>query len=215
MDFVFICFQVLEVLKKCILSISNIQKLGEVVRDILLGDSSIHSALFRLVCTTSDDLEVNLAALEYANKLLMCSECSASMQDQQLITLLYVLKINSINHFLCFMFYLHLQQKLYFSRLYGLTEIEGLQQAIVLGLDILSSMLSDLSRVCFINFSQLASLTLNFFEGLHDLEGSSLFFYPGAPFFSTSGLIKTISFSSFTNYLISMGIEMLEKFILG
>ncbi|XP_016496025.2 uncharacterized protein LOC107815035 isoform X1 [Nicotiana tabacum] len=88
-----VTLKVLEVLKKCILSISNIQKLGEVVRDILLGDSSIHSALFRLVCTTSDGLE-----------------------------------------------------KLYFSRLYGLTEIEGLQQAIVLGLDILSSMLSDLSR---------------------------------------------------------------------
>ncbi|MCD7459389.1 hypothetical protein HAX54_040819 [Datura stramonium] len=71
----------------------TLKKLGEVARDILLGDSSIHSALFRLVCTTSDGLE-----------------------------------------------------KLYFSRLYGLTEIEGLQEAIVLGLDVLSSMLSDLSR---------------------------------------------------------------------
>ncbi|XP_059297405.1 uncharacterized protein LOC132050256 isoform X2 [Lycium ferocissimum] len=88
-----VTLKVLEVLKKCILSISYIQQLGEVVRDILLGDSSIHNALFRLVCTTSDGLE-----------------------------------------------------KLYFSRLYGLTEIEGLQQAIILVLDILSSMLSDLSR---------------------------------------------------------------------
>ncbi|XP_010313025.2 uncharacterized protein [Solanum lycopersicum] len=89
-----VTLKVLEVLKKCILSISYIQKLGEVVKDILFGDSSIHNALCRLVCTTSDVLE-----------------------------------------------------KLYFSRLYGLTDIEGLQQAIVLGLDILSSMLSDFSMV--------------------------------------------------------------------
>ncbi|KAM3398313.1 putative protein isoform X4 [Capsicum galapagoense] len=88
-----VTLKVLEVLKKCILSVSYIQKLGEVVRHFLFGDSSIDNALFRLVCTTSDGLE-----------------------------------------------------KLYFSRLYGLTEIEGLQEAIILGLDVLSSMLSDLSR---------------------------------------------------------------------
>ncbi|CAN4119728.1 unnamed protein product [Withania somnifera] len=88
-----VTLKVLEVLRKCILSISYIKRLGEIVKDILLGDSSIHDALFRLVCTSSDDLE-----------------------------------------------------KLYFSRLYGLAEIEGLQEALILGLDVLSSMLSDLSR---------------------------------------------------------------------
>lgn len=74
---------------------------------------------------------------------------------------------------LCF-----LQQKLYFSRLYGLTDIEGLQQAIILGLDILSSMLSDLSRVCFINFLHLF---INFLNGCTHLEESSLFFNLCAP----------------------------------
>ncbi|KAL8556343.1 hypothetical protein ACS0TY_003962 [Phlomoides rotata] len=49
--------KVLEVMKKCISSISYCQKLGEVVRDIMLSDSSIHSAVFRIVCTTTPSLE--------------------------------------------------------------------------------------------------------------------------------------------------------------
>ncbi|KAL0334623.1 UNVERIFIED_CONTAM: hypothetical protein Sradi_4674200 [Sesamum radiatum] len=49
--------EVLEVMKKCIWSISSCQKLGDVVRDIMLSDSSIHSALFRIVCTTTPSLE--------------------------------------------------------------------------------------------------------------------------------------------------------------
>lgn len=74
---------------------------------------------------------------------------------------------------LCF-----LQQKLYFSRLYGLTDIEGLQQAIVLGLDILSSMLSDFSMVCLIKF---LLLFINLLKGCMHLEESSLFFNLCAP----------------------------------
>ncbi|KAK4437676.1 hypothetical protein Salat_0101600 [Sesamum alatum] len=49
--------KVLEVMRKCIWSISSGQKLGEVVRDIMLSDSSIHSALFRIVCATTPGLE--------------------------------------------------------------------------------------------------------------------------------------------------------------
>ncbi|KAG8368145.1 hypothetical protein BUALT_Bualt15G0014600 [Buddleja alternifolia] len=49
--------KVLEVMKKCISSISCCQKLGNIVRDILLCDSSLHSALFRIVCTTTHSLE--------------------------------------------------------------------------------------------------------------------------------------------------------------
>ncbi|XP_057788584.1 uncharacterized protein LOC131005591 isoform X2 [Salvia miltiorrhiza] len=49
--------KVLEVMKKCILSISCCPKLGEVVRDIMFSDSSIHSAVFRIVCTTTPTLE--------------------------------------------------------------------------------------------------------------------------------------------------------------
>ncbi|KAL0383983.1 UNVERIFIED_CONTAM: hypothetical protein Sradi_2792600 [Sesamum radiatum] len=52
-----VTLKVLEVMKKCIWSISSCQKLGEVVRDIMLSDSSIHSALFRIVCTTTPSLE--------------------------------------------------------------------------------------------------------------------------------------------------------------
>ncbi|KAA8536011.1 hypothetical protein F0562_028489 [Nyssa sinensis] len=88
-----VTLKVLEVMKKCILSISYSQKLGAVVRYILLCDSTIHNSLFRIVCTTTQALE-----------------------------------------------------KLYVIRLYELTEIEGLQLAICSVLDILFSMLSDLSK---------------------------------------------------------------------
>ncbi|CAK9138325.1 unnamed protein product [Ilex paraguariensis] len=84
---------VLEVMKKCILSVPYSRKLGEVVRNVLLSDSSIHNTLFHIVCTTPQDLE-----------------------------------------------------KIYVSRLYDLMEIEGLQLAISSALDILFSMLSDLSK---------------------------------------------------------------------
>lgn len=49
--------KVLEVTKKCISSTSWCPKLGEVVHDILVSDSSIHSAVFRIVCTTTPTLE--------------------------------------------------------------------------------------------------------------------------------------------------------------
>ncbi|KAL6545953.1 hypothetical protein OROGR_009827 [Orobanche gracilis] len=49
--------KVLEVMKKCLSLVTSFQKLGEVVRDIMLRDSSIHSALFRIVCMTSPSLE--------------------------------------------------------------------------------------------------------------------------------------------------------------
>ncbi|XP_041997267.1 uncharacterized protein LOC121747315 isoform X2 [Salvia splendens] len=49
--------KVFEVMRKCISSISCCPKLGEVVRDIMFSDSSIHSAVFRIVCTTAPTLE--------------------------------------------------------------------------------------------------------------------------------------------------------------
>lgn len=52
-------FQVLEVMKKCIMTIPYSQKVGEIVQDILLRDSSIHNALFRIICTTKQALEVS------------------------------------------------------------------------------------------------------------------------------------------------------------
>ncbi|GMP64164.1 hypothetical protein CsSME_00025565 [Camellia sinensis var. sinensis] len=88
-----VTLKVLEVMKECIWSIPYCQKLGEVVRNILFCDSSIHSALFRIVCTTAQALE-----------------------------------------------------KLYVSRLCELMEIEGLQLSICSVLDILFSMLTDLSQ---------------------------------------------------------------------
>ncbi|KAL4585015.1 hypothetical protein LXL04_009628 [Taraxacum kok-saghyz] len=87
-----VTLKVLEFVKTCILSISHYPKMGETVGDLLLCDSSVHSALFRIVCITTPTLE-----------------------------------------------------KLYVSRLYGITEIEGVQLAICSVLDIFS-MLSDLSK---------------------------------------------------------------------
>ncbi|XP_071717637.1 uncharacterized protein [Rutidosis leptorrhynchoides] len=87
-----ITLKVLEFLETCIMSIPHFPKMGEIVRDLLLCDSSIHNALFRIVCVTTPTLE-----------------------------------------------------NLYVSRLYELTEIEGLQLAICSVLEIFS-MLSDLSK---------------------------------------------------------------------
>ncbi|XP_057965187.1 uncharacterized protein LOC131155793 [Malania oleifera] len=52
-----VTLKVLEAMKKCILSIPYSQKLGMVIRDILLCDSSIHSTFFRIICTTTETLE--------------------------------------------------------------------------------------------------------------------------------------------------------------
>ncbi|BFG42271.1 hypothetical protein CerSpe_285450 [Prunus speciosa] len=52
-----VTLKVLEVMKKCITSISCSEKLDEVILDKLLSDSSIHSTLFRIVCTTTEALE--------------------------------------------------------------------------------------------------------------------------------------------------------------
>lgn len=52
-----VTLKVLEVMKVLIMSSSYSEKLGEVVRDILLNDSSIHGTLFRIVCTTTQTLE--------------------------------------------------------------------------------------------------------------------------------------------------------------
>ncbi|XP_024962200.1 uncharacterized protein LOC112502498 isoform X4 [Cynara cardunculus var. scolymus] len=87
-----VTLKVLEFVKTCILSTSHSPKLGEIVRDLLLCDSSVHNALFRIVCITTPTLE-----------------------------------------------------KLYVSRLYEPTEIEGLQLAICSVLDIFS-ILTDFSK---------------------------------------------------------------------
>lgn len=50
-------------MKKCILSVSCCPKLGEVVRDIISSDPSIHSAILRIVCTTTPTLEVHYPVL--------------------------------------------------------------------------------------------------------------------------------------------------------
>ncbi|XP_050146122.1 uncharacterized protein LOC126621628 isoform X1 [Malus sylvestris] len=52
-----VTLKVLEVMKKCITSISCSGKLDEAILDRLLSDSSIHSTLFRIVCTTTQALE--------------------------------------------------------------------------------------------------------------------------------------------------------------
>jgi len=50
--------QVLELMKKCISSTPNYGKMGEIIRNVLFSDSSIHNTLFQVVCTTSHALEV-------------------------------------------------------------------------------------------------------------------------------------------------------------
>lgn len=45
-------------MRKCITSSSYSKRFGEVIQDVLLSDSSIHSTFFRIVCTTSQALEV-------------------------------------------------------------------------------------------------------------------------------------------------------------
>ncbi|XP_021988826.1 uncharacterized protein LOC110885447 isoform X1 [Helianthus annuus] len=52
-----VTLKVLDVLKTCIVSISHSPKMGEIIRDLLLSDSSVHNALFRIVCITTPTLE--------------------------------------------------------------------------------------------------------------------------------------------------------------
>ncbi|XP_059647512.1 uncharacterized protein LOC132293878 [Cornus florida] len=52
-----VTLKVLEMIKKCMLTIPYSKKLGVVVRDILLCDSSIHNTLIRIICTTTQALE--------------------------------------------------------------------------------------------------------------------------------------------------------------
>ncbi|XP_073159038.1 uncharacterized protein [Henckelia pumila] len=49
--------KVLELMEKCIQSFSCYKKLGDIIRDILLGDSSVHTILFRIICRTTESLE--------------------------------------------------------------------------------------------------------------------------------------------------------------
>lgn len=52
-----VTLKVLEVMRRCILLSSGAGKLGPLVQNMLLSDSSIHNTLFRVVCTTRQALE--------------------------------------------------------------------------------------------------------------------------------------------------------------
>ncbi|KAG9139871.1 hypothetical protein Leryth_015251 [Lithospermum erythrorhizon] len=88
-----VAIKVLELFKKCILLIPYRPKLSEFIQNIILRDYSVHNALFRIICTSTEDLEI-----------------------------------------------------LYVSRLHDQMDIEGLQEAVQCGLDVLSSMLSSLQQ---------------------------------------------------------------------
>ncbi|KAJ1422124.1 hypothetical protein SESBI_13251 [Sesbania bispinosa] len=88
-----ITLKVLELMKKCIISMPYYGKLGEIIHNVLFSDSSIHNTLFQIACTTAHALE-----------------------------------------------------KLHVSRILDPMEIEGLQLAIGSVLDILSAMLTKLSK---------------------------------------------------------------------
>ncbi|CAN1748751.1 Nucleoporin NUP188, partial [Linum perenne] len=88
-----VTLKVLDLTKTCITAVPYLEKLGIIIRDMLLWDSSIHSTIFRLVCNTKETLE-----------------------------------------------------KLYVSRLFELTEIEGFQLAIGSALDVLHLMLYEFSK---------------------------------------------------------------------
>ncbi|KAJ4965226.1 hypothetical protein NE237_017075 [Protea cynaroides] len=88
-----VTLKVLEVMKKCLIAIPYLKKLGAVIRDILFCDSSIHNTLCRIFCVTTQTLE-----------------------------------------------------RLYISRLYELKVIEGLQLAVSSALDIVFTMLVDVSK---------------------------------------------------------------------
>ncbi|GLT30700.1 hypothetical protein SLA2020_054910 [Shorea laevis] len=63
-----VTLKVLELVKTCIAAVSFSGKL-EVVKDLLLCDSSIHNVLFRIVCTTTEALEKL-----YVNRLVELTE---------------------------------------------------------------------------------------------------------------------------------------------
>lgn len=52
-----ITLKVLELMKKCIISMPYCGKLGEIIHNVLFSDSSIHNTLFHIACTTAHALE--------------------------------------------------------------------------------------------------------------------------------------------------------------
>ncbi|KAL8137142.1 hypothetical protein V2J09_003143 [Rumex salicifolius] len=52
-----VTLKVLELLKTSIMVIPHLSKIGDGITRIILSDSSIHNMLFRIICTTSQDLE--------------------------------------------------------------------------------------------------------------------------------------------------------------
>ncbi|XP_071723037.1 uncharacterized protein [Rutidosis leptorrhynchoides] len=52
-----VTLKVLEVMKICIMSTPHLVKNQEIIRDLLLTDSSIHCSLFRIICTTRQTFE--------------------------------------------------------------------------------------------------------------------------------------------------------------
>lgn len=123
-------------MKTCISSISYYRKLGEVVRNIMLCDSSIHSAVCRIVCTTTPSLEVTMLYLflVYVAFIFYLVPCSSYLTSAFPLILLSLLSLN--------------QQNLYLSRMFDILDIEGLQLAISSGLEVLVSMMSSFSEVC-------------------------------------------------------------------
>lgn len=112
-------------MKTCVLSISFLDKLGVAIHDILLSDSSIHSVIFRHVCTTKRTLEVSHDFCHF-----------------------FFLGFLSLLSF-CLCLEAHFWQNLYVSRLVEPVEIEGFQLAISSALDILYIMISKFSEVHF------------------------------------------------------------------
>lgn len=112
-------------MKKCITWIPSSRRLGAIVQDILLCDSSIHNTLCRIVCITTQTLEVSQVAL--VNKTFAF--------NVSFVLQIYWKSANS-------------EQRLYVSRLYEVKEIEGLQDAVCSVIDILVMMLAAFSKVC-------------------------------------------------------------------
>jgi nuclear pore complex protein Nup188 len=53
-----VTLKVIELMKTCLRFSKFSTKLRDVLLDILLNDASVHSALFRIICTTTQNLEV-------------------------------------------------------------------------------------------------------------------------------------------------------------
>lgn len=125
-------------MKSCIKATQVPNKLGYMIQDIIIYDSSVHNVLCQVMCISRQALEVSNA--------VFC-------RSQPCI----VIKFWILSFFL---FSILKKQQLYISHHYDLKEIEDVQLAVCSAFDIVHSILADLLEVILVPANRIVKYSL-------------------------------------------------------